>query len=60
MSEESLRSETLVWLTRQPTQYRDKQGKWSVKEVLREHTGTLGELWEEIQATHKDYLYHTW
>ena len=31
-----------------------------LQKVLREHTGLLSELWDEIVLSQRHYLYHTW
>ena len=53
-----------TWRKRQKEWYRINKGenkdKWVEREVLHDYTGTLKELWDEIQAGYKDYLLHRW
>lgn len=51
---------TTTWQKRDKVKYRNKRGKWFEKDVLHDHTGTIGELWDEIQGRHKFFMYHRW
>ena len=47
---------------RQITWYRTGKGtgKWQSKEVMREHHGTLDELWGDVKREAPYYKYHSW
>jgi len=57
---ESLSSKKVRWNKRIETPYKTKKDEWSTKKVLREHTGLLSELWDEIILSQRHYLFHTW
>lgn len=50
----------IVWQKRSKEMYRSKNGSYREKEVLHDHSGTIGELWNEIQDRHKHFMYHRW
>ena len=64
LDEATMERTLATWRKRQKEWYRINKGenkdKWVEREVLHDYTGTLKELWDEIQAGYKDYLLHRW
>ena len=50
----------VTWQKRSIELYRVKNGSYREKEVLHDYSGTIGELWTEIQERHKFFMYHRW